>query len=147
MLYNFVRIGFVVNKRPKGVRRLSNVKLKDIADRLGLSVTTVSRALSGNGRVKKETCERVLKLAQESNYTVNSLARSLRLSDTRSIGIVVPDISNSFFASIIKGVQSVCHDRDYALIVCNSDENARYEEDALTTLTEKQVSGRSEQIS
>lgn len=120
---------------------MSTVKLKDIADQLGLSVTTVSRALSGNGRVKKETCEKVIQLAQESNYMVNSLARSLRLSDTRSIGIVVPDISNNFFSNVIKGAQEVCHDRGYMLMVCNSDENAHYEEEALKTLLEKQVSG------
>ena len=117
------------------------VKLKDIADQLGLSVTTVSRALSGNGRVKKETCDKVMQLAHESNYMVNSLARSLRLSDTRSIGIVVPDISNNFFSNVIKGAQEVCHDRGYMLMVCNSDENAHYEEEALKTLLEKQVSG------
>lgn len=120
---------------------MATVKLKDIADQLGLSVTTVSRALSGNGRVKKETCEKVMKLAHESNYMINSLARSLRLSDTRSIGIVVPDISNNFFSNVIKGAQEVCHERGYMLMVCNSDENAHYEEEALKTLLEKQVSG------
>lgn len=120
---------------------MSSMKLKDIADQLGLSVTTVSRALSGQGRVKKETCERVMQLARESHYTVNSLARSLRLSDARSIGVVVPDISNSFFAAVIKGAQEICHENDYMLIVCNSDENAKYEEEALKTLLEKQISG------
>ncbi len=120
---------------------MSTVKLKDIADQLGLSVTTVSRALSGNGRVKKETCDKVMQLAHESNYMVNSLARSLRLSDTHSIGIVVTDISNNFFSSVIKGAQEVCHKHGYMLMVCNSDENVRYEEDALKTLLEKQVSG------
>lgn len=120
---------------------MSTVKLKDIADQLGLSVTTVSRALSGNGRVKKETSEKVMQLAKESNYMVNSLARSLRLSDARSIGIVVPDISNNFFSNVIKGAQEVCHDNGYMLMVCNSDENAYYEEEAIKTLLEKQVSG------
>ena len=120
---------------------MNTVTLKDIADQLGLSVTTVSRALSGNGRVKKETTDKVVELAEKSNYMVNSLARSLRLSDTRSIGIVVPDISNNFFSNVIKGAQEVCHERGYMLMVCNSDENAHYEEEALKTLLEKQVSG------
>lgn len=120
---------------------MSTMTLKDIADQLGLSVTTVSRALSGQGRVKKETSERVMQLARENHYTVNSLARSLRLSDTRSIGVVVPDISNSFFAAVIKGAEEICHENDYMLIVCNSDENAKYEEEALRTLLEKQISG------
>ncbi len=120
---------------------MSAVRQKDIADKLGLSMTTVSRALTGKGRVRKETCQKVLELAQELNYTVNSLARSLRLSDTRSIGVVVPDISNSFFASIIKGAQGECHEQSYMLMVCNSDENSDYEEAALKALLEKQVSG------
>ncbi len=120
---------------------MGNVRQKDIAERLGVSMTTVSRALNGSGRVKKETCQRVMQLAQESHYMVNSLARSLRLSDTRTIGIVVPDISNSFFANIIKGAQGICHDRGYMLMVCNSDENPLYEEGALMALLEKQASG------
>ena len=77
-----------------------------------------------------------MQLAHESNYMVNSLARSLRLSDTRSIGIVVTDISNNFFSSVIKGAQEACHNHGYMLMVCNSDENERYEEEALKTLLE-----------
>ena len=120
---------------------MATIKLKDIADQLGISRTTVSRALTGNGRVKKETHDRVMQLARESNYMVNSIARSLRLNDARFIGVVVPDISNSFFSSIIKGVQKVCREHKYMLMVCNSDEDERYEEEALKTLLEKQISG------
>ena len=120
---------------------MNAVKLEDIAKMLDISVSTVSRALSGNGRVGAKTRERVLKAVRESDYTVNAVARSLRLRDAKNIGIVVPDITNSFFSSVIKGAQQVCRRRGYMLMVCNSDENADYEDEALHMLLEKQVSG------
>ena len=120
---------------------LNAVKLEDIAKMLDVSVSTVSRALSGNGRVGAKTRERVLKAVRESDYTVNAVARSLRLRDAKNIGVVVPDITNSFFSSVIKGAQQVCRRHGYTLMVCNSDENADYEDEALHMLLEKQVSG------
>ena len=120
---------------------LNAVKLEDIAKMLDISVSTVSRALSGNGRVGAKTRERVLEAVRKSDYTVNAVARSLRLRDARNIGIIVPDITNSFFSSVIKGAQQVCRRSGYTLMVCNSDENAEYEEEALHMLLEKQVSG------
>ena len=120
---------------------MNAVKLEDIAKMLDISVSTVSRALSGNGRVGAKTRERVLQAVRESDYTVNAVARSLRLRDAKNIGVVVPDITNSFFSSVIKGAQQVCRSRGYTLMVCNSDENADYEDEALHMLLEKQVSG------
>lgn len=120
---------------------MSAVKLEDIARQLGVSISTVSRALSGNGRVGEKTRQRVLAAVQESKYTVNAVARSLRLRDARNIGIIVPDISNSYFAAVIKGAQEVCRQSGYALMVCNSDEDRSFEEEALRTLLEKQASG------
>ncbi len=120
---------------------MSAVKLEDIAKKLGLSTSTVSRALSGNGRVGEKTRKRVLEAVKEADYTVNAVARSLRLRDAKNIGIIVPDITNSFFASVIKGAQGACRENSYTLMVCNSDESAEIEEEALRTLLEKQVSG------
>lgn len=120
---------------------MNAVKLEDIAKMLDISVSTVSRALSGNGRVGAKTRERVLKAVQESDYTVNAVARSLRLRNAKNIGIVVPDITNLFFSSVIKGAQHICRENGYTLMVCNSDENADYEDEALHMLLEKQVSG------
>ena len=120
---------------------MNAVKLEDIANMLGISVSTVSRAISGNGRVGEKTRERVLKAVRESDYTVNAVARSLRLKDAKNIGIVVPDITNTFFSALIKGAQQVCRENSYSLMVCNSDENPEYEEEALQLLLEKQISG------
>ena len=120
---------------------MNAVKLEDIAKKLGLSTSTVSRALSGNGRVGEKTRHRVLEAVRESDYTVNAVARSLRLRDAKNIGIVVPDITNSFFSSVIKGAQDACRQHGYTLMVCNSDESEEFEEESLRTLLEKQVSG------
>ena len=120
---------------------MNAVKLEDIARELGISTSTVSRALSGKGRVGEKTRQRVLEAVRESDYTVNAVARSLRLRDAKNIGIIVPDISNNFFASVIKGAQEVCRQSGYTLMVCNSEEDADLEEEALRTLLEKQASG------
>ncbi|MEG2860100.1 MAG: LacI family DNA-binding transcriptional regulator, partial [Clostridia bacterium] len=120
---------------------MNATKLADIAEELGLSVSTVSRALSGNGRVGEDTRKRVLEAVKESAYTPNAVARSLRLRDAMNIGVIVPDIANTYYAAVIKGAQGVCRESGYTLMVCNSDENVVLEEEALHMMLEKQVSG------
>ena len=120
---------------------MNAVRLEDIARELNLSVSTVSRALSGKGRVGEKTRARVLDAVRESGYRVNDVARSLRMRTAKNVGIIVPDISNSFFASVIKGAQQRCRQAGYVLIVCNSDEDSTVEEELLHTLLSKQVSG------
>ncbi len=117
------------------------VRLEDIARELGLSVSTVSRAINGKGRVGEKTRARVLDAVRRSDYHINDVARALRMKSARSVGIIVPDISNGFFASVIKGAQQRCHRSDHILIVCNSDEDAEMEGEVLQTLLGKQVSG------
>ena len=120
---------------------VSTVRLEDIARELNLSVSTVSRAINGKGRVGEKTRERVLDTVRRSDYRVNDVARSLRMKEARSIGVIVPDISNAFFAAVIKGAQQRCRQSDYILIVCNSDEDAAVEAEMLQTLLGKRVSG------
>jgi DNA-binding LacI/PurR family transcriptional regulator len=117
------------------------LKLKDVAKDLGLSTSTVSRAMSGNGRVNAVTQQRVLAALEDREYTPNAIARSLRLRDAKSVGIIVPDITNSFYSSVIKGAELVCRRYDYSVLLCNSDENDAQEEDALQLMLEKQISG------
>lgn len=117
------------------------VKLKDLAAELGLAVSTVSRALSGNGRVSRKTRDRVQQAVKQAHYTPNGLARSLRTRDARNIGIIVPDITNSFFAAVIKGAQVLSRENGYTILLSNSDENPQYEQEAIQLMLEKQVSG------
>ena len=108
---------------------------------LGVSISTVSRALSGSGRVSQSTREKVTKAVKEANYTPNDVARSLRKQNAMSIGIIVTDITNSFFASVIKGAQSISRDKGYSILLSNSDENEQFEAEAMQLMLEKQVSG------
>ena len=123
------------------MRRPKTVKLKDLAMDLGVSISTVSRALSGSGRVSQTTREKVAKAVKEANYTPNDVARSLRKQNAMSIGIIVTDITNSFFASVIKGAQSISRDKGYSILLSNSDENEQFEAEAMQLMLEKQVSG------
>ena len=120
---------------------MNTVKLEDIARELNLSVSTVSRAISGKGRVGDRTRARVQAAVRESGYRINDVARSLRMKEAQNMGIIVPDISNAFFASVIKGAQHRCQESGYTLFVCNSDENPDIETETLDMLLSKQVSG------
>ena len=75
------------------------VRLADIAEYLGISVSTVSRVINGKDRVSEETRKRVLQAVKELNYQPNEIARSLRSKSSKTIGIIVPDLSNDFLIS------------------------------------------------
>ena len=118
--------------------------LKDIAQKSGISVSIVSRVLNKKGakyRISKETEKLVLKTARELNYRPNQLARGLRLRKTHTIGLVAPDISNPFFALIIKTAEGVAHLLGYTLVVCDSDENSQLEVEHVGLLQAKGVYG------
>lgn len=117
------------------------VRLKDIAETLGVSQSTVSRAMSGSGRVSSRTRQRVLRAVKQVGYTPNDVARSLRRRNAKTIGILVTDITNPFFSSVIKGAQTACRENGYSVLLANSDEDADIEAEALQLMLEKQVSG------
>lgn len=73
-----------------------NLSIKQIAEISGVSVATVSRVINKNGRFSKETEERVLKVIRDNNYKTNLVAKSLRINQTNTIGVIVPDIKNEF---------------------------------------------------
>jgi LacI family transcriptional regulator, galactose operon repressor len=105
--------------------------------------STVSRVLSGNGAcaVRPETRQRVLAAAEGLGYRPSALARSLRLQRTLTLGMLVPDITNSFFSSIIKGTEDAAHERGYTLILCNSEDDHEREATYLRVLRERLVDG------
>ena len=118
-----------------------SVRLKDIAEKLNISVSTVSRVVNNKNYVKPETREMVLKAINELNYTPNQIARSLKKKSTNTIGIVVPDISEDFFAYVIKGMDNVFSSNGYTIILCDTGENPQKEELYLNLLIEKQIDG------
>jgi LacI family transcriptional regulator len=118
--------------------------LSDIADSAGVSVSTVSRVLNDKAsqyRISAETEELILKAAKALNYRPNHLARGLRLKQTNTLGLLAPDISNPFFAHVIKRVQKVAHDQGYSLVVCNTDETLELEREQVQLLYRKRVDG------
>ena len=94
--------------------------IQDIAADLGLSAMTVSRALNGHPDVKDETRERIQERARQLNYRPNRWARSLVTRESHIIGVVIPEISHTFFSEITAGLQAAIEAHGYTLIVCNS---------------------------
>ncbi|MEO7308874.1 MAG: LacI family DNA-binding transcriptional regulator [Chitinophagaceae bacterium] len=86
-------------------------KLKDIDEALGLSYSTVSRALKGSYRISEETRNRVKAYAKQIKYKPNIAAQSLRSNRTRSIGLVVPNIANNFFYEVLNGIESIGNEK------------------------------------
>ncbi len=118
--------------------------LKDIANKTGVSVSTVSRVLHDNSKkykISDETQERVKKAAKELGYRINTLARGLRLQKTYEIGLIVPDIANPFFSAMIKSLAGELRKGGYNFIVYDTDEDISIEKSAVKSLMEKRVDG------
>lgn len=115
----------------------------DVATEAGVHPSTVSRVLSGHpgSTLRPETRQRVVEAAERLGYRPSVLARSLRLQRTLTLGMLVPDITNPFFSSIIKGAEDAARERGYNLILCNSEDQPEREETYLRVLRERQVDG------
>lgn len=117
------------------------IRIKDIAERAGVSVTTVSHVLNKSRFVHPDTEARVLKAVQDLDYRPNMLARSLRRHETHTIGLLVSDISNRFFTDVARAVETSAYDRGYNMILCNTDEDPAKEAMYFNVLLAKQVDG------
>ena len=118
--------------------------LSDIAQRTGLSVSTVSRVLNDKAeeyRISNETKQVVLDAAKELNYRPNPMARGLKLKKTMSVGLVVPDLANPFFAQMTSSIQGIAYELGYSLIVCSTNDNVDLEEEHVRFLRSKSVDG------
>jgi DNA-binding LacI/PurR family transcriptional regulator len=115
--------------------------LDDVAQRAGISVATAGRALGGYGKVAPATRDRVLAAAQELNYHPNALARSMKQRSTFTIGLIVGNICNSFFAQIVRAVATAVWRNGYKVIVCDTNENIETELDHAKKLLELRVDG------
>ncbi len=131
----------IQRKGKPGKRGPRRVTALDVATALGLSTMTVSRALNRRPNVDEETRSRVLKTAKRLGYSPNDIAKSLALNKTNIIGVVVPEISHSFFPETIRGIEGVTYAGGYNLILMHSAEIAMRERDAIKTLESKRVDG------
>jgi LacI family transcriptional regulator, galactose operon repressor len=117
--------------------------ITDVASEAGVHPSTVSRVLTGHAgtTIRPATRQRVLAAADRLGYRPSALARSLRLQRTLTLGMLVPDITNPFFSSIIKGAEDAVRQRGYNLILCNSEDEPEREATYLRVLRERQVDG------
>jgi DNA-binding LacI/PurR family transcriptional regulator len=118
-----------------------SITIKEVADRAGVSVATAGRAMGNYGHISALTRQKVLKAAEELNYVPNKLAQGMRSHNTRTIGVVVPDIQNNFFGSILAAMEKRARAKGYALLICNTNENREIELECLDMLASKQVDG------
>ena len=115
--------------------------LRDIAEPLGLSISTVSRALTGHPHVDEDTRRRVVSAAKRMGYQSNVLARALRSRETKIVGLIVPDIRTYFFAQVATFLQSLLEEHGYRVMLCMSHEDEQAEAEYLRTLLQYQVDG------
>ncbi len=128
----------------KYMAKKKNVSLKDIALKSGVSTALVSYVLNGKAqesRVGKETAQRILRVAEELNYQPNLIAKSLRSGRSFTIGLVIADIANPFFANIARIVDDVARKYNYTIIIGSCDENAEKSANVLRVMINRKVDG------
>ncbi len=117
------------------------VTLKQLAAELNLSISTVSKSLKDDPEISQATIERVKKLAKERKYKPNALAVSLKSNKTRNIGVVIPEVLNSFFAKALLGIEREAALHDYKIITCITNETLKKEQEYLEMLSYNGVDG------
>lgn len=117
------------------------VTIKDIAQIAGVSPSTVSRALNDSPLIREETKARIREIAAALGYERNELARGLVKGASKALGLVVPDITNPFFAEIARGVSDVAHAQGYGVLLCTTEEDLTREAEYLRFLRRKRVDG------
>ncbi len=120
---------------------MKRVTMKDVAKRAGVSATTVSHVINQTRHVEEGTQQAVETAMAELGYHPNSLARSLRSGETKTIGLIVPDGSNLFFADIARRIEDMGYQHGYSVILCNSDNDLKKQRNYINTLIAKQVDG------
>ncbi len=117
------------------------ITLKDIAEILGVSVTTVSKALKDYPDVSKKTKRLVKETAQTLNYKPNAFAVNLRTSESKTIGIIIPEVVHHFFSSVLKGIIAQAEKKGYLVIILQSNESFELEKKQIDLLLSKRVDG------
>lgn len=122
-------------------RSVSSPTIAEVAAEAGVGKATAARTLGNYGSVSQAARARVLAAAEELRYRPNSLARSMTTGITQTLGVIVADIGNPFFAGVIRGIADACDAADYTAIVLSTDEKLAAERSAMGVLMDKQVDG------
>jgi len=115
--------------------------IKDVAELAGVAVGTVSHAITGSVPVSDELRKKIQAAIRQLNYHPNHVARSLKTSKTRTLGIIVPDMTIPYFPKVIRGAESAARERNYSLIAVNSDDNDARQKELLSLLRSQRVEG------
>lgn len=123
---------------------MKNETLQGIAHRVGCSVSTVSRVLNGNAskyRISETTASKIVEIAEKINYTPSLLAKALRTNKTDTIGLVIPNIENAFFANIAGAIIRETRNYNYKVVVVDTQEHSEFEKEAVSSLLARHVDG------
>ncbi len=118
-----------------------HISLKDLAQELGVSISTVSRALKNHPDISPELTKKIKDLAEKRNYTPNPLAMGLLRQQTKMIGVIVPDINTHFYSSIISGIEKVAKEHGYFIVITSSNESMEKEIESVNNLLKSRVEG------
>lgn len=117
------------------------ITIYDVAREAGVSMATVSRVVNGNKNVKENTRKKVLEVIERLDYRPNAVARGLASKKTTTVGVVIPNISNSYFSILAKGIDDIASMYKYNIVLTSSDEDDDKEINVVNTLFSKQVDG------
>ena len=115
--------------------------IKQVAARAGVSCTTVSHVVNRTRPVSDSARTRVERAIAELGYFPSAVARALKTSQTRILGVIVPNITNPFFSELMRGIEDVCERNDYSVFLCNGDDDFERQGRSLETLLERRVDG------
>ena len=117
------------------------ITLKDIARKLNMSVSTVSKSLNNDSTISAITRERVKELADKWNYIANESARHFKLNKSFTIGLIIPDLQDHFFVKAINGIEKIAEAENYNIILTQSHENTCKEESIVNMMIRNRVDG------
>ena len=120
---------------------MREVTLKQIAENLGISITTVSKALKNYSDVSKSTKERVKEEAKRLNYKPNVFAVNLRTKESKTVGLIIPEVVHHFFSSVVNGIIEQAEKKGYLVIILQSNESYKLEKKQIDLLIRKRVDG------
>ena len=115
--------------------------MRDVAKKAGVAPITVSRVINGASYVSEKTRERVETAIQELGYVPNMLGHSLRFNQTKTLALVITDITNPFWTTVARGVEDAAQEKGYSVILCNTDESSEKQDQYLTMLLKRRIDG------
>ena len=115
--------------------------IRDIANQLGVSASTVSKVINGKGSISPELRQKILSVVEEVNYQPNLNAKSLRTKSTNTIGVILPDVTNLFYCYLMKGIEAKCQEENFSVLVGTCNYNAQREREYYDLFRSKNVTG------